>query len=105
MLRDLKKKHPDLIFLSEAFTRPNIMSHLTKLGFNQSYTYFTWRNTKHELTEYFSELTRSAVEESFRPNLWPNTPDIIHKYLPRSGRTAIMTRLVHSATRGANHGK
>src|SRR5436309_453698 len=94
MIRDLRKKHPDLIFLSEAFTRPNIMYHLAKFGFNQSYTYFTWRNTKHELTEYFSELTRSEVAEFFRPNLWPNTPDILHKYLQRGGRPAFMARLV-----------
>ena len=80
------------------------MYHLTKLGFNQSYTYFTWRNTKHELTEYFSELTRSEVAEFFRPNLWPNTPDILHKYLQRGGRPAFMARLVLAATLGANYG-
>src|SRR6266516_804835 len=104
MIRDLKKKHPDLIFLSEAFTRPNIMYHLAKLGFNQSYTYFTWRNTKHELTEYFTELTRTEVAEFFRPNLWPNTPDILHEYLQRGGRPAFMARLVLAATLGANYG-
>src|SRR6266567_3276329 len=104
MIRDLKKKHPDLIFLSEAFTRPNIMYHLAKLGFNQSYTYFTWRNRKHELTEYFTELTRTEVAEFFRPNLWPNTPDILHEYLQRGGRPAFMARLVLAATLGANYG-
>src|SRR5207244_11195736 len=104
MIRDLKKKHPDLIFLSEAFTRPNVMYWLAKLGFNQSYTYFTWRNTKHELTEYFTELTRTEVSEFFRPNLWTNTPDILHEYLQRGGRPAFMARLVLSATLGANYG-
>jgi len=104
MIRDLKKKHPDLIFLSEAFTRPNIMYHLAKLGFNQSYTYFTWRNRKHELTEYFTELTRTEVAEFFKPNLWPNTPDILHEYLQRGGRPAFMARLVLAATLGANYG-
>src|SRR5437867_8237357 len=80
------------------------MYHLAKLGFNQSYTYFTWRNTKHELTEYFTELTRTEVAEFFRPNLWTNTPDILHEYLQRGGRPAFMARLVLAATLGANYG-
>src|SRR5438093_12186291 len=105
MIRDLKMKHLDFIFLSEAFTRPNIMYHLAKLGFNQSYTYFTWRNTKHELTEYFTELTRTEVAEFFRPNLWPNTPDILHEYLQRGGRPAFMARFVLAGTLGANYGR
>ena len=104
MIRDLKKKHPDLIFLSEAFTRPNIMYRLAKLGFTQSYTYFTWRNTKSELTEYFTELTQTEAAEFFRPNLWPNTPDILHEYLQRGGRPAFMARLVLAATLGASYG-
>lgn len=104
MIRDLKKKNPDLIFLSEAFTRPNIMYRLAELGFTQSYTYFTWRNSKRELTEYFTELTQTEVREFFRPNLWPNTPDILHEYLQRGGRPAFMTRLVLAATLGANYG-
>jgi starch synthase (maltosyl-transferring) len=104
MIRDLKKKHPELIFLSEAFTRPNVMYRLAKLGFTQSYTYFTWRNTKLELTEYFTELTQTEVREYFRPNLWPNTPDILHEYLQKVGRTAFMARLVLAATLGANYG-
>src|SRR5437667_314782 len=104
MIRDLKKKHPDLIFLSEAFTRPNIMYRLAKLGFTQSYTYFTWRNTKQELTEYFTELTQTEAAEFFRPNLWPNTPDILHEYLQHGGRPAFMARLVLAATLGANYG-
>jgi len=104
MIRDLKKKHPDLILLSEAFTRPKIMYRLALLGFNQSYTYFTWRNTKKELTEYFTELTQTEVAEFFRPNLWPNTPDILHEFLQRGGRPAFMVRLVLAATLGTNYG-
>ncbi|HYR88612.1 MAG TPA: alpha-1,4-glucan--maltose-1-phosphate maltosyltransferase [Terriglobia bacterium] len=104
MIRDLKKKHPDLIFLSEAFTRPNIMYRLAKLGFTQSYTYFTWRNTKRDIIEYFTELTQTEVREYFRPNLWPNTPDILHEYLQKGGRQAFMARVVLAATLGANYG-
>jgi starch synthase (maltosyl-transferring) len=104
MIRDLKKRYPDLIFLSEAFTRPNIMYRLAKLGFTQSYTYFTWRSTKKDLTEYFTELTQTDVHEFFRPNLWPNTPDILHEYLQRGERAAFMTRLVLAATLGSNYG-
>ena len=104
MIRDLKKKHPDLIFLSEAFTRPNIMYRLAMLGFTQSYTYFTWRNTKKELTDYLTELTQTEVREFFRPNLWPNTPDILHEYLQRGLRPAFMVRLVLAATFGASYG-
>jgi starch synthase (maltosyl-transferring) len=104
VIRDLKKRHPELILLSEAFTRPNIMYRLAKLGFTQSYTYFTWRNTKKELVEYLTELTQTDVSEFFRPNLWPNTPDILHEYLQRGGRPAFMTRLVLAATLGSNYG-
>src|SRR5215813_9036343 len=104
MIRDLKKKNPDLIFLSEAFTRPNIMYRLAKLGFTQSYTYFTWRNTKKELSEYFTALTQTEVREFFRPNLWPNTPDILHEYLQTGSRPAFMARLVLAATLSANYG-
>ena len=104
MIRGLKKKHPDLIFLSEAFTRPNIMYCLAKLGFTQSYTYFTWRNTKKELTDYLIELTHAEVRDFFRPNFWPNTPDILHESLQRGGRPAFMARLVLAATLGSNYG-
>jgi starch synthase (maltosyl-transferring) len=104
MILGLKKKYPDLIFLSEAFTRPNIMYRLAKLGFSQSYTYFIWRNTKRDLTEYFTELTQTEIREFFRPNLWPNTPDILHEYLQRGGRPAFLARLVLAATLGANYG-
>jgi starch synthase (maltosyl-transferring) len=101
---ELKQAHPELIFLSEAFTRPRIMHRLAKLGFTQSYTYFTWRNTKQELTEYFSELTQHPSREYFRPNVWPNTPDILHEYLQAGGRPAFIVRLVLAATLAANYG-
>jgi len=104
MIRELKKKYPELIFLAEAFTRPNIMYRLAKLGFTQSYTYFTWRNTKEELEEYLTELTQTEVREFFRPNFWPNTPDILHEYLQLGGRPAFMARLVLAATLGSNYG-
>jgi len=104
MIRDLKKAHPELIFLSEAFTRPNVMYRLAKLGFTQSYTYFTWRNSKAEITEYLTELTQTEVREFFGPNLWPNTPDILHEYLQRGERPAFMARLALAATLGASYG-
>jgi starch synthase (maltosyl-transferring) len=104
MIRDLKKKHRDLIFLSEAFTRPNVMYWLAKLGFTDSYTYFTWRNSARELTEYLTELTKTEVREFFRPSLWPNTPDILHETLQKGGRPAFMARLVLAATLGSNYG-
>ncbi len=104
MIGEVKAKHPEAIFLSEAFTRPKVMYRLAKLGFTQSYTYFTWRNTKHELTEYFTELTRTAARDFFRPNLWPNTPDILPEFLQWSGRPGFMARLVLAATLGASYG-
>jgi starch synthase (maltosyl-transferring) len=76
LIGEIKKKHPDVLFLAEAFTRPKIMNELAKQGFTQSYTYFTWRNSKKELTEYVEELTQSEQKEFYRPNFWPNTPDI-----------------------------
>jgi starch synthase (maltosyl-transferring) len=104
VIPDLKAAHPDLIFLAEAFTRPGPMYRLAKLGFTQSYTYFTWRNTKQELTDYFRELTETPVREYLRPNLWPNTPDILHAYLQTGGRPAFMVRGVLAATLGASYG-
>jgi starch synthase (maltosyl-transferring) len=104
LIERVKSKYPETIFLSEAFTRPKVMYHLAKLGFTQSYTYFTWRNTKAELTEYFTELTQTAVREFFRPNLWPNTPDILPEHLQTGGRPAFVARLVLAATLGANYG-
>jgi len=103
-IAELKKGHPDLIFLSEAFTRPRVMHRLAKLGFTQSYTYFTWRNTKSELTEYFTELSQHPSREYFRPNVWPNTPDILHEYLQHGGRPAFIVRLVLAATLAASYG-
>jgi starch synthase (maltosyl-transferring) len=103
-LGDIRRQHPEAIFLSEAFTRPKVMRYLAKSGFSQSYTYFTWRNTKPELTEYFTELTQTDVREYLRPNLFANTPDILHEYLQRGGRTAFQVRLVLAATLGASYG-
>jgi starch synthase (maltosyl-transferring) len=103
-IADLKKKNPELIFLAEAFTRPRIMHKLAKLGFTQSYTYFTWRTSKSELTEYFTELTKDPSREYFRPNVWPNTPDILHEYLQLGGRPAFIVRAVLAATLAANYG-
>ncbi len=100
----IKQDHPDVLLLSEAFTRPKVMHRLAKVGFTQSYTYFTWRNTKRELTEYFTELTRSPGCDYFRPNCWPNTPDILPEYLQLGGRAAFMSRLVLAATLCANYG-
>jgi starch synthase (maltosyl-transferring) len=102
LIADVKERHPDTIFLAEAFSRPRVMFRLAKLGFSQSYTYFTWRNTKQELTDYFTEL--GAVRDWFRPNLWPNTPDILHEYLQTGGRPAFMARAALAATLGASYG-
>jgi starch synthase (maltosyl-transferring) len=104
VIKELKNKTPELIFLSEAFTRPRIMHRLSKLGFTQSYTYFTWRNTKQELVEYFTELSQDPSREYFRPNVWPNTPDILHAALQHGGRPAFITRVALAATLGANYG-
>jgi starch synthase (maltosyl-transferring) len=104
LIGEIKKKNPEVIFLAEAFTRPRVMYRLAKVGFSQSYTYFAWRNTKSELTQYFTELTRSEVREYFGPNLWPNTPDILNEYLQFGGRPAFMIRLVLAATLGASYG-
>ncbi|MDR7496196.1 MAG: DUF3416 domain-containing protein [Armatimonadota bacterium] len=104
LLAQIRAEHPDVLFLSEAFTRPAVMYHLAKLGFAQSYTYFAWRNTKDELERYFTELTRTEVAEFFRPNLWPNTPDILTEYLQTGGRPAFIARLVLAATLGASYG-
>jgi starch synthase (maltosyl-transferring) len=103
-IRELKKAHPELIFLSEAFTRPKIMQRLAKLGFTQSYTYFAWRNTKKELTDYFTELSQGEAREYFRPNVWPNTPDILTEFLQFGGRPAFICRLLLAATLAASYG-
>jgi starch synthase (maltosyl-transferring) len=104
VIREIKAEHPDVILLAEAFTRPKVMYRLAKLGFTQSYTYFAWRNTKQELTDYFTELTRTGAAEFFRPNLWPNTPDILTAYLQEGGEPAFAVRFVLAATLGASYG-
>ncbi len=104
LIGELKADHPDVILLAEAFTRPKVMYRLAKLGFTQSYTYFAWRNTREELERYFHELTRTEIREFFRPNLWPNTPDILTDYLQNGGRPAFIARLVLAATLGASYG-
>ncbi|MBK8120940.1 MAG: alpha-1,4-glucan--maltose-1-phosphate maltosyltransferase [Sulfuritalea sp.] len=104
LIGGVKADHPDVIFLAEAFTRPKIMHRLAKLGFTQSYTYFTWRNTKDELSEYFTELAQHESREYFRPNLWPNTPDILHEFLQHGGRPAFKLRVALAATLGASYG-
>jgi starch synthase (maltosyl-transferring) len=104
LLAEAKKEYPESIFLAEAFTRPRVMYELAKLGFTQSYTYFTWRNTKRELTDYLTELTQSDVREYFRPNFWPNTPDILPEFLHYGDRGAFAARLVLAATLSSNFG-
>jgi starch synthase (maltosyl-transferring) len=101
---ELRAAHPEVIFLSEAFTRPKVMRRLAKAGFSQSYSYFTWRNTREEIVAYFTELTGTPVREYMRPNLFANTPDILHAYLQRGGRPAFQIRLVLAATLGASYG-
>ena len=104
LIGDVKHLYPDTIFLAEAFTRPHVMYRLAKLGFSQSYTYFAWRNTKQELTDYFNELHKTELQEYFRPHLWPNTPDILTEFLQSGGRPAFMVRLILAATLGASYG-
>jgi starch synthase (maltosyl-transferring) len=94
----IKAHHPDVIFLAEAFTRPKLMQVLAKVGFSQSYTYFTWRTSKSELTEYVRSLAESDLREYFRPNFWPNTPDILPEHLQFGGRGAFIARAVLAAT-------
>jgi starch synthase (maltosyl-transferring) len=91
-------RHPDVMFLAEAFTRPKMMYRLAKIGFSQSYTYFTWRNTKAELTEYLTELTHRPVREFFRPHFFVNTPDINPVFLQTSGRAGFLIRAALAAT-------
>jgi starch synthase (maltosyl-transferring) len=101
---EIKHAQPDVIFLAEAFTRPKVMHRLAKAGFTQSYTYFTWRNSKAELTEYFTELSQGPGRDYFRPNVWPNTPDILHEALQSGLRSVYSARLVLAATLSANYG-
>jgi starch synthase (maltosyl-transferring) len=104
IIREIQDRHPDVVFLAEAFTRPKMMKVLAKAGFTQSYTYFTWRNEKQELIDYFEEITRPPVAEYFRGNLWPNTPDILHETLVKGGRPAFRMRLVMAATLSSLYG-
>jgi len=104
LIAEVKATYPDVVFLAEAFTRPRVMERLAKLGFTQSYTYFTWRNTKQDLETYFASLREYPLREYFRPNLWPNTPDILPEYLQVGGRGAFMVRATLAATLGANYG-
>ena len=103
-LAGLRRDAPDVIFLSEAFTRPHLMYGLAKRGFTQSYTYFTWRTEKSELQAYFEEIARPPISDFFTPNLWPNTPDILHASLQTGGRAAFQQRLILATTLAASYG-
>ena len=103
-IREIKKEHPDVIFLAEAFTRPKVMYNLAKQGFTQSYTYFTWRNSKYELETYLNELVNSKAREFFHPNFWPNTPDILPEFLQVANRAGYIQRLALAATLSSNYG-
>lgn len=103
-IADIKARHPDVLFLSEAFTRPKLMHRLAKLGFTQSYTYFTWRQTGKELRDYFTELANGPGQYYFRPNVWPNTPDILHAQFHHAGRPVFAMRLLLAATLSSNYG-
>jgi starch synthase (maltosyl-transferring) len=104
MIREVKAEHPHVLFLSEAFTRPKVMHRLAKVGFDQSYTYFTWRDSKWELMQYFDELAHGPASTFFRPNVWPNTPDILAHSLAGRGHGAFMGRLVLAAGMSSNYG-
>jgi starch synthase (maltosyl-transferring) len=103
-IASVKEKHPEAIFLAEAFTRPKLMYALAKAGFTQSYTYFTWRHTKQEFTEYLTELSRPPVKDFYRPNFWPNTPDILPEHLQFGGRATFVQRLIMAATMSSSYG-
>ncbi len=104
LIAQVRERYPDALFLSEAFTRPKVMKYLAKGGFTQSYTYFTWRNAKQELIEYFTELTQTECREYLRPNLFANTPDILHEFLQTGGPPAFRIRFILAATLGASYG-
>jgi starch synthase (maltosyl-transferring) len=104
VIPEIKGEHPEVLFLAEAFTRPKVMYRLAKLGYSQSYTYFPWRTEKKEITEYITELATTGVREFFRPNHWPNTPDILTEFLQRGGPAVFRIRLLLAATLGANYG-
>jgi starch synthase (maltosyl-transferring) len=104
LLGAVRDRHPDVLFLAEAFTRPKVMHRLAKLGFSQSYTYFTWRETAHELRTYFEELAHGPGADYFRPNAWPNTPDILPEHLQKGGKPEFATRLLLAALLSASYG-
>jgi starch synthase (maltosyl-transferring) len=104
LIEEIQRAHPEVLFLAEAFTRPPMMKELGKAGFSQSYTYFTWRNAKAEITEYLTELKQSGMEEYFRPNFFANTPDILHEFLQHGGRPAFKIRLCLAATLSPSYG-
>ncbi|WP_310588640.1 alpha-1,4-glucan--maltose-1-phosphate maltosyltransferase [Dyadobacter psychrophilus] len=104
MIGEVRKVNPEVIFLAEAFTRPRVMERLAKIGFNQSYTYFTWRNSKWEIEQYMHELTKTDQQYYFRPNFWPNTPDILPHHLVEGGENAHITRFILAATLSSNYG-
>ncbi len=104
LITEIQKEHPDVLFLAEAFTKPKMMQVLAKSGFTQSYTYFTWRNTKEEMMEYLTELTQSEMKEYFRPNFFPNTPDILPPILQQAGRPAFKFRFFLAATLSTTYG-
>jgi starch synthase (maltosyl-transferring) len=104
VITDIKRDHPEVIFLAEAFTRPKVMHRLAKLGYSQSYTYFTWRNSKAELVDYFTELAQGPGRDYFRPNVWPNTPDILHAQLQGGQAAMFRLRLVLAGTLAASYG-
>ncbi|MFC1642515.1 alpha-1,4-glucan--maltose-1-phosphate maltosyltransferase, partial [Myxococcota bacterium] len=103
-IAELRAREPDVLLLAEAFARPKLMYALAKVGFTQSYTYFTWRNTSWELTEYMRELTQTPVREFFQPNFWPSTPDILPQHLQLEGRAAFVTRLLLAALLSSSYG-
>ena len=104
MIKEINNKYEGIIFLAEAFTRPRVMEELAKIGFNQSYTYFTWRNTKEEFIEYLTQLTKTEVREYYRPNFWPNTPDILPISLENQEEPSFIIRLILAATMSSNYG-
>lgn len=103
-IAEIRARHDDVIFLAEAFTRPKVMNNLAKRGFTQSYTYFTWRNTKYDITRYCEELVSGETRNYFRPNFWPNTPDILPEFLQVTNRAGFIQRLLLAATLSSNYG-
>ncbi|WP_397447459.1 alpha-1,4-glucan--maltose-1-phosphate maltosyltransferase [Polaribacter sp. R77954] len=104
VIEEVKKQHPDVLFLAEAFTKPKVMQQLAKQGYTQSYTYFTWRTSKHELIEYMTELTQTDQKEYMKPNFWPNTPDINPHHLQGAPESMYILRYALAATLSSNIG-